>query len=443
MSLFTIEKIGSQDGNRSCILSDEESYSYFEVKCRIGEVAEQLLSMGDKEERVIIKEPNPVQQLLYFLSSWKAGFVSVIVSPEISNERYERLLKRINPSIIIDGFIHRYKNKDVNASNGFSDFFFGALSSGTTGEEKIIWRSYETWQRAFSYQSKIFNIHGGDRLLLNGSFQYTANLNSALHILFEGGTVVHTKHKNPREIMKLIDEKNIHAIFMVPSLYRMLITHNEKKAADVQSVISAGSKMDTQTLMKLRELFPKARIVEYYGASELGHVSYLSYEDFLKKEGSVGKAFPDVKIKIENREIWVESPYIADEFPSPYSAGDLGYLDEEGYLFLLGREGNIINKAGQKIMAEEIEKVLTQHPKVKETAVFGKEHKIKGEEIVAFLAVDENICAVELKREIKNFCKKHLEHVKIPKEIIFVHEIPRNENGKIDRKELKNYKRRE
>jgi len=438
MSLKTIDRIAISDGNRDFIQSDYYDYSYFEAKNIIDKTSEQLLMSGKKGDIVIIKDSSPVNQLFYFLSSWKAGLISVILSPNISEENYNRIIKKIEPKIIIDGVIKQYIEYKGNIEKD-SNYFLGALSSGTTGEEKLIWRSYNSWKRAFQHQSKIFNIKQGYRLLLNGSFHFSANLNSALHIFFEGGTVVHTNKQKPTEIMNLIDKKDVDAIFMVPARYNILTTYNTRQSLKIRSVVSAGSKIDICTLRKLKEIFPNASIVEYYGASELGHVSYLTYEDSLAKEGSVGRAFPEVQIAIENKRIWVKSPYIADGFPSIYSVGDMGYLDEDDFLFLTGREGNIINKAGEKIMAEEIEKVLIRHPNVNEAAVIGKVHDIKGEEIMAFISINKSTNEAKIKNEIKQLCKQYLEYTKIPKDIVIINNIPRNENGKIDRKILKQY----
>lgn len=434
-----IERIAVNDGNRTLIIADDCRYSYAEAKKMIDNAADRLLTLGKKGDRMIIKADRPVKQLLYFLSSWKAGFASVIVSPNIKKERYDALVQKIDPKVIIHDDVHRSTVKESSREERYSSFFLGALSSGTTGEEKLIWRSYDSWQKAFKYQSRIFNIKSGDRLLLNGDFYYTANLNSALHIIAEGGTIVHTKKKRAAEVMSIIARQKVNAVFMVPALYRVLTAHNDDKALDVRSVVSAGSKLDINTLKALRNIFPKAEIVEYYGAGELGHISYISYEDALMKEGSVGRAFPEVRIHIEDMKIWVESPYIADEYVPRYSAGDMGYLDEDGYLYLMGREGNIINKAGEKIIAEEIERVLVKHPQINEAVVIGRTHKIKGEEIVAFIAGDTGTDHRDLKAEIKKLCKHHLENTKMPKIIITLDKIPRNENGKINRTLLKNY----
>lgn len=439
MCLSIIDRIAISDGKRVFIQSDYEDYSYIEAKRFIDSTSEQLLKFGNNGDLVIIKEDSPVKQLMYFLSSWKAGLISVILSPNISKENYKRLINKIDPRIIINGEIKLYKENRESNFESHSHLFLGALSSGTTGDEKLIWRSYNSWERAFTHQSEIFNINPGNRLLLNGNFHYTANLNSAIHIFYEGGTLVHTKKQKPMEIMNIIDKKNIDAIFMVPALYRILTTQNYIQSLRIKSVVSAGSKLDTKTFRRLKEIFPKAKIVEYYGASELGHVSYLTYEDSLLKEGSVGKAFPEVQIIIENDKVCVKSPYIADGFPSKYSAGDLGYVDEDNFLFLTGREGNIINKAGEKIMAEEIEKVIVQHPNVNEAVVIGKAHDIKGEEIMAFISINKNLNETELKNEIKQFCKRYLEYTKVPKNIVILNSIPRNENGKIDRRLLKQY----
>ncbi|EET86533.1 putative AMP-binding protein [Clostridium carboxidivorans P7] len=306
------------------------------------------------------------------------------------------------------------------------------MSSGTTGHNKIIWRDHSSWSSAFKYQSEVFNISSSDVLFIVGSLSYTGNLNSTIHMLNEGGSIVFSKSIYPGIWIKEIQQNNVTSIFMVPARYRILLKELKNDLEGVNSILSAGDKLDCETVYLLKKRFPNASICEYYGASELGHISYINFRESNITD-SVGKAFPQVKLWLKDGIIWVESPYIAPDFKPRSSVYDLGKIDEEGNLYILGRKNNTINKGGVKILPYNIEKVLDSNPDVLKSVVYGVKDPIKGEEICAVVVPKTDIVTVE---SIKNYCRNNLESYMQPKKIKIVKDLKLNSSGKIDRKAL-------
>ncbi|MHC1683002.1 MAG: hypothetical protein AB6733_08650 [Clostridiaceae bacterium] len=131
--------------------------------------------------------------------------------------------------------------------------------------------------------------------------------------------------------------------------------------------------------------------------------------------------------------MWVKSPYIAPAFRPQATVGDLGKLDEQGNLYILGRKNDIINKGGIKLSPWNIEKVLRKHPQISQAIVFGIKHSIKGEQVAAVIVKKDPELTYE---KVLKFCKHHLPHHACPQRIKFVESIPTNIDAKNSRKSL-------
>lgn len=213
--------------------------------------------------------------------------------------------------------------------------------------------------------------------------------------------------------------------------------------------------MSVTKIEELVKRFPSIGFIQTYGQTECSpRVTALLPSDALKKIGSVGKPIPNVQIKIcdengkaadfyEKGEILVNGDnvmkgyYKRDEITcsvkidSWLHTGDIGYLDEEGYLYLVGRKKNIIISGGINIYPEEIEQMLMNYGGVKESYVYGIEHDILGEVPVAEIVLkDDEFLNVN---EILNFCKERLAPYKVPKKIKVVKSLEKTYNGKIKR----------
>jgi long-chain acyl-CoA synthetase len=424
-------------GNKICLIHGNVLLAYQEFSQQVDSLAYRLATQIKKGDKVLIKLADPLSQLLYFFGVIKAGGACIIIDPATSEEVCAALMDTHQLNL----YIHENFPLPTNAALSLPevndyDLFLGALSSGSTGTPKLIWRDHQSWTSAFPSQSTVFQLSNKDTLYLVSSLVYTANLNACLHILSEGGTVMFASNSLPRTWEREITANHISAIFMVPTNYKILLKNMKAPLPQITSVVTCGAKMDLSTVQALVEYFPSAGIYEYYGASELGHVSYATAKDLVERPSSVGRAFPQVTISIEDdNTIWVESPYTAPNYRPKATVGDLGRLDKEGYLYLLGRKHSIINMGGVKVIPEQVETVLLQCPGVAEAVVGGIDDPIRGQKVCAWIVKNQ---ATLMAADIFAFCQNKMRPHYCPQKIIFLNEIPLNKNGKIDRISLRN-----
>lgn len=429
------KQVSEREPEREFLILDEAHLSYGEAFKLVKETAESLASIIKKEDRIIILHMSLEKQLIFFLSVIYCGAIAIIANENIGEEKAKELLESIGGKLIIKHDFQLTTKKLVKVVLNEKMIFAGIMSSGTTGKPKIIWRDYKSWINSFKYQSSIFNINTNDKLFIKGDLSYSANLNSIMHIIYMEGTIVSTTHHFPATWIELIKKNKVNSIFMVPVNYDILTKKIEQPINGVGSLVSAGAKLSKNLGEKLMKSFPKAVITEYYGASELGHISYNQGQDIINHGDSLGKVFPEVKLNFKDEVIYVKSPYLAPKYIPEATAGDMGYIDEHGYLYVRGRRDDIINVGGVKIFPQEIEEYILAHPRVKQVMVFPVYSKGRGSQLAAALVCEEKVKYSELKVFLKNKLSMKL----IPKKLFYVEELPLTINGKLDRKNSLNY----
>jgi len=422
--------------DKICLMYGNIRLTYRQFTQQVDDLAHHLAVQIKKGDKVLLKLADPLSQLCYFFGIIKAGGACVFIDTSTSEEVCAALMDTHQLTLYIDeSFQLPAASTPLLPEIHPEDLFLGALSSGSTGTPKLIWRDHQSWTRAFPSQSMVFQLSNADTLYLVSSLVYTANLNACLHVLFEGGTVMFASTHMPRTWVREIESCYISAIFMVPANYKILLKNMKAPLPKLHSLVTCGAKMDLPTLQALLAYFPSAKIFEYYGASELGHVSYSTAKDLLERPDSVGRAFPHVIISIEDDIIWIESPYIAPAYRPKASVEDLGRLDERGYLYLLGRKHGIINTGGIKVIPEQVETALIQCPGIAQVVVGGIDDPIRGQKVCAWIVKNQPTLTAG---EVLDFCHKKMRPHYCPQKIIFLDKIPLNSNGKIDRINIKN-----
>ncbi|MEN6412245.1 MAG: fatty acid--CoA ligase family protein [Veillonellales bacterium] len=416
--------------DKVCLIHGKSSFTYSQMRQKVDFLARRLAGIIKPGDRVLLKQADPVLQLLYFFGILKAGGCCVFIDAATTDEVCLKLIRLHHISVYINEDFHLPDTAaDTLPTVQPTDIFLGALSSGSTGNPKLIWRDHSSWTRAFPQQSRVFCLCGKDRLFLAGSLIYTANLNACMHMLSLGGTVVIADSRQPRTWVRGILKNQISGIFMVPAHYRILLKALEQPLLGIKSLVTCGAKLDPVTVRQMVERFPQAGIYEYYGASELGHVSCMTKDDLLYRPDSVGKPFPGVRVWIEQDVIWAESPYLAPAYRPRSTAGDLGRMDGDGYLYVLGRRNGLINSGGVKIIPEQVAKVIDQCPGVSRTVVGGIDDPVKGQRVCAWI-IKENPALTTA--TILAFCRTKLRSHYYPQKIVFVSQFPLNASGKID-----------
>ncbi len=253
-------------------------------------------------------------------------------------------------------------------------------------------------------------------------------------------------------------------IFMVPAMAELVTAHPRFPTADLSSpfAVSIGSApLAPATLKKLQDRMPQATVSNSYGLTEAGPAYIvMPKEDLDRKPGSVGKPMPGMEVKVvgpdddapraanEVGELLVRlgdtrREYYRDDAATAATwtpdgwlrTGDLAYLDDEGFVYIVGRIKDVIIRGGNNVYATDVEAVLLEHPQVQEAAVVGVPHPVLGEDVGAFVVVRPGAACDE--EELAAFCGRHLADYKRPRRFWFVPELPRNATGKVMKHKLR------
>jgi acyl-CoA synthetase (AMP-forming)/AMP-acid ligase II len=280
--------------------------------------------------------------------------------------------------------------------------------------------------------------------------------------VYLGTTSVILRRFNAAETLSAIESARITTLVGVPTVYWLLLAQMKLQDYDLSSlrnIIYGGAPASPELVRKLREVFPSVRLGNGYGLSESSSLAtFLPDEYAMEKPDSVGLPVPTVELRIVDDagqnlvpgkigEILLKGPNIVDGYwDNPRATrdafrdgwchtGDLGRIDEEGFLYIVDRKKDMIIRGGENIYCVEIENVLESHTDVFEAAAVGKADKVFGEQVMAYIVSrpGSNLTA----DEILDFCDEHLADFKVPKYVEFVDELPRNPAGKIDKRVLR------
>ena len=253
------------------------------------------------------------------------------------------------------------------------------------------------------------------------------------------------------------------AAFLVPAMCQLLIAHDRWADADLTSLtlVAVGSApLAPDTLVQLCQRMPGAAVTNSYGMTEAGP-AYCSMPEgeVLRRMGSVGQPMPPMEVRIvdpvsgeevpvgeegeirirmegRQREYYRDPDATAETWTDDgwLTTGDVGRLDEDGFLYIVGRLKEVIIRGGNNIHATDVEAVLVEHPDVLEAAVLGIPHEVLGEDIAAFVVPVAN--ATLDPEEVKAFCAERLTDYKCPRRVHVIHALPRNPTGKVVKREL-------
>ena len=294
-------------------------------------------------------------------------------------------------------------------------------TSGSTGMAKKYKRSQASWLASFAADQQEFGLDSRDVIIAPGSLQHSLFSYALCHGLHLGATVVLSESFRPDRVLEQIEQHQGTVLYGVPTQLKLIVQQAGNNAiknagcktfSSVRWILSSGARWFSEILPQLKQIFPNASIAEFYGASELSYVSLaLHTRDTSLPQGSVGRPFHGTRIHIEltdcqQGKIWVHSQGLFDSYlgeaPSDFSektdaegkrwcsVGDLGWINEQGYLFLTGRESRKLVVSGKNLYPEEVEQLLLGHPRIEEAAVLGVSDDLRGERLVAAVKFSSN-----------------------------------------------------
>ena len=305
----------------------------------------------------------------------------------------------------------------------------GVLTSGSTGQPKLWFRTLDSWASFFPTQNAIFGMTAQTRLFAQGSLAFTGNLNLYLSLLSLGASIITASHVNPFVWCREIELHHADALYLIPSKLRLLAKYASHPSPDIKTILAGSQSLGHGDIVLLKAAYPDSCCFLYYGASELSYVTWLTDQEMNDNPACIGKPFPGVDVTLRNGEIYVDTPYSAIGITGPYSVGDMGYTDHKGYLYFNGRKDNVYNIHGRKVSAVKIENALNSLTQIQEAAVILQNNALQAH-VVLTVPNPSGQDAVSLRRIIKRELNDYLESWEIPRDIIFHENLPKNNSGK-------------
>lgn len=399
-----LQMLKEQPQEKLALVEDSEAYTY----ARLVQEAQELRTALDySEPAVFIHEESIARQLVRFLAYSGTKTVPIIAT-EVS----------------------RTQQFDVGAIPQAA--CMGVMTSGSTGKSKLLWRSYHSWADFFPEQNRVFGVDDKTVIFCQGSLAFTGNLNIYMGVLAAGGTLIVTQRFRPRHWLELMAEHGVNAIYLIPSKLLLLPKFMREPNTRVRSIISGSQSMGRVEADKLLEVFPEAEITLYYGASELNYITYIKDSEMTDDRTLIGRPFAGVQVSVADEEIFIDTPYHVEAISLPFSLKDRGRLDAEGRLHFLGRTDDILSVNGRKVSAVKVSRALMDLPDVEEAAVLVV-HVDDADVLTAFVGAGQEYS----KQQLVKLLRAGLEDYELPKQFIFLSELPHNESGKVDKAALK------
>lgn len=469
---MTIRRETDRHRNRVAVIEGEQSVNYGQLFSSVDQVAASLKAEGVGPcDRVGILCADGIDYITVSLAVLSLSAVVVPISPEQSASEIDAILERISVHYLAaEKGAHEGPGARTLPAAGFctrtfslakrtvtqeppEEYFsmnpaFIRFTSGTTGASKGIVLSHESIIERTDAADRGLGITHADRVLwvLSMSFHFVVTI---LLFLRRGAAIVICGGQFPEALIDGIIRHEGTFIYASPFHYTVLARSALLQAdalGNVRMAISTAMKLPAAVGVEFRQKFGFG-LTEAYGIIEVG-LPFINGSGDPALEGSVGRPLPDYEVSIRNAdaegagEIFLRGKGMLDAYFSPwegrdrvldggwFKTGDMGRVDSSGNLFILGRGAGVINFAGMKVFAEEVEAVINQHPGVEESLVYGVPHLQYGQLPVAKVVSRAGTADVGA---LRRFCYQRLSSYKVPKEFEFVSGLSRTASGKIKR----------
>jgi long-chain acyl-CoA synthetase len=335
-------------------------------------------------------------------------------------------------------------------------------TSGSTGRPKGVMLSHRNMVTAADAITSYLENTENDIILNALPLSFDYGLYQLLMTFKIGGTLIlENGIAYPSHVINTLARERVTGFPGVPSLFAMLLpllSGAKHDLGSVRYITSTAAVLPVSSIKGLQAAFPRARLYSMYGLTECKRVSYLPPEELDRRPTSVGRAMPNCEVSIVDGQGAPVGPNTAGELvvrgsnvmvgywdlpeetdrylrPGRYPGervlytGDLFTMDEEGFLYFVGRKDDMINCGGSKISPREVENVLYTIRGVREAFVTGTPNEILGQTVLAMVVPDDGVVLTE--QDVILHCTRHLEDFKVPKQVEIRSTLPKSENGKI------------
>ncbi|MBC1545472.1 o-succinylbenzoate--CoA ligase [Listeria cossartiae] len=449
--------------NETALVFEGKEETFTEINEAVGQLAGKLFALGiRKDEMVAILGKNDRMTFLLIHALQQLGAVTLFLNNRLTKKElaFQLANAEVKQVLMADTFVEKvvegisytelqqtdYLEPELLETWELSRVASVMYTSGTTGKPKGVMQTYENhWWSAVASALNL-GLTEKDSWLCAVPIFHISGLSIMMRSVIYGIPVYLEEHFDEEKITQLLESGKVSTISVVTSmLERLLKIHGGNYHPNLRTVLLGGGPASKAVLEICKQR--NIPLVQSFGMTETAsQIVTLPPKDALTKIGSSGKALFPAEVKIaDDGEILLKGPsitpgYLHNETATKaaftdgwFKTGDIGYLDEEGFLFVLERRSDLIISGGENIYPTEIEHVIATYEAVKEVAVVGKPDDKWGSVAVAFIVTEQTFDEAELRA----ICQTNLASFKIPKQITIVETLPKTASGKIQRNKLK------
>lgn len=418
------------------IVFKNSNYSYSDLYNQVKKIQIDFLPKIKKGEVVSILSDYSFESISLLLALYENKNIIVPITTKVYNEIKERIKESYTDKIIRisnqDYILEEsnsnekhniIKNLQISSQSGLILF-----SSGSTGKPKAMIHNFDNLVEHYKdKKEKSINM------ILFLMFDHIGGLNTLLNILSMGATMIIPENRNADDVCKLLQDYKIMVLPSSPTFLNLILMNKSNEKYDLSNLrmITYGTEAMPESLLnRLKLAFPKVKFLQTFGTSETGIANTLSKSSnstFMKIDD------PELEYKIVDNELWLKSKtqiigYLnasMDSFTEDgwFKTGDLVETTYDGYIKIIGRNKEVINVGGEKVLPNEVESVVLEIHEIEDCMVYGEPNIITGQTVVCDVVLKDGLLQNEIKKIVRKFCKDKLDAYKIPTKVNIVNKV--------------------
>lgn len=425
--------------------------TFQEVSQRVTDLAQRLYSYVKNQSRVALLADNSEDTALFFLALQVLEIEVLMLNTRLTDEEITKQLVALDIQVVFSqdnkfiSFQRVYRNAGqdkLKLAERFKPEQIAVImnTSATSGEYKSVPLRWKQFAAHVQASQKTLGVTENDNWLMVLPMYHISGLTILLRSLYNGTRTTIVNKFDEEQVLKLIEDAAVNMLSIVPTMLNRIIERIGKHGL---RVVLVGGEFIPKSLVE-KSLRKKIPIYKTYGMTETTSQSTtFSALRYPQKIDSVGVPLEGVEIRIQDSaedgsgEVLLKSPMLMEGYfgkepvPGFFNTGDIGYLDQDGFLYILDRRKNIIISGGENIYPREIENILYAHPQISECAVVGRKDTQWGEAPVLYVVSSLK------EEEILNYLAQRIAKYKLPQKTIYLDELPKNAAGKILKKDLR------
>lgn len=437
-----LERWARERGNAIALDDGRTTLAFGDLYSALWKVADAL-NEAHAPHTVLVNDEQPtIQRIVEFLGVIASGRCAAVSDPDWTAATREAVTASLDAAPL----------NGCSPPTPTSPFYIG-FTSGSTGLPKGFRRHHRSWVESFRVCVDTFGPDAAARIAVPGRFSHSLFLFGFMLGLWTGAGVVLQEHFSATRLLDTLGTGELPCLVAVPSQLVVALDRARRRSmapiGGVRLILISGARWMRERTPELQRLFPNARIIEFYGASETSFIAWMP-ADVGTPAQIVGRPFSNVEIDVRSTAgaageglIYVRSPMVfidyvggGDDSTAALRDGDwlcvrdMGRVDESGRLHLVGRQNRMIVTQGKNLFPEELESVLVAHRGVVAASVHGLHHPVRGQQVAAVLKLEAD--AGVTAEGIAAWCRQHLEAYKVPRLIFVCDDWPMTASGKTD-----------